>query len=517
MAQAQDWFAANAPKPAATPASQDWFAANAPAVPTSDLQGTNEKDANGDAVVRDATLTDRALGVAKDLGIGALKGAGNTVVSLVQLEHLIPGVSAAVDKLYGTPGLSKNTFLTFKHDLESTNTTQTVGKVAEQIGETLIPAGKIAKLGEIAAAKYASRLAPVVGETAARLLPKVAVEGAGGAALSAGQGGDPRIGAVAGAMSPVIGAAMQGVAAPLAKQAENKVMQALGPTKERYKAIAQRLTPQILKRGLGGSREALQEKAAGMLSTVGDELDTALQQFGSTSLGTQPVSAALETAKDAFRTTNAAGKVVEFEPRAIKQLSGLQSIISDLGPDATVNQLIAVRRAWDKVVDQAGGFAHRAGGAIGVPLKDQSEAWAKREGTDAIRALLDTGVPDVAAINKEWSFWKGLDDVLTQTLQRTQPQGPGVGRMIAEGAGQVAGAALGATGGVTTGVGGAFALGKVGALAQKVLTSPRWQFVDARLRNSLAEAIVGNSTGGVTSALMRISAVEGSALEAGGE
>src|SRR5262249_8106536 len=127
---------------------------------------------------------------------------------------------------------------------------------------------------------------------------------------------------------------------------------------------------------------------------------------------------------------------VEFEPRAIRQLSGLQQIMDDLGPTTTVAQLRAVRQAWDKVVAQAGGYAQRASGSIGVPLNDQSEAWAKREGAGAIRKLLEADVPELAAINKEWSFWKNLDDVLTQTMQRTQPQGPGVGKMVAQAAGQ---------------------------------------------------------------------------------
>jgi hypothetical protein len=478
--------------------------------PPADFSATNEKDASGNA-----TLTGRALTTAKDVGVGALKGAAGIPVLFGRLAELVPGLPEAVDRLYGVPGISKNAFITIRHHLESTNAAQTVGKVAEQVAETIVPAGKIAKLGEVAAARFAPTLAPLVGKTAARLIPKATVEGAGNAALSAAQGGDARIGAVTGVAAPAFGVALESAPAALREQATKKVIQALGPTKERFKAIAARLVPEIQKRGLGGGREVLQQKAAGMLEAVGDQLDAALQQFGTQKVGTGPVVTALETAKDAFRTTAASGAVVAFEPRAIRQLEGLQKIVTDLGPDATVEQLVAVRRAWDKVVDQAGGFAHRAGGAIGVPLKDQSEAWAKREATGAIRDLLATEVPDLAAINKEWSFWKNLNDVLTQTLQRTQPHGVGVGRMMAEGAGQVVGGAVGVTQGAATGVGGAFALGKVAALAQKVFTSPRWRFVDAKLRNSLADAIANDRVGQATSLLVRISGIQASKV--GGE
>lgn len=49
MAQAQDWFAVNAPKPAAAPVSQDWFAVNAPAA---DFSTANATDEQGSPLVR---------------------------------------------------------------------------------------------------------------------------------------------------------------------------------------------------------------------------------------------------------------------------------------------------------------------------------------------------------------------------------------------------------------------------------------------------------------------------------
>jgi len=455
-------------------------------------------------------------GVLGNLAIGALKGAGHTVMSLGELVHQVPGFSAGLDALYGTPGLSQTAFAAAHEAVTPTTPAQRVGKVAEQIAEVIVPGSKIAALGEAAATKVAPHLAPVIGQTAARLVPRAVIEGAGSAGLSLMQGGDPRIGAVGGAVAPAIGTAVEALPTRLKEEATKKVVQALGPTKERFKAIAERLAPQILMRGLGGSRQALQTKAASMLETVGDQLDTALQQHGAEAVSTQPIVDVLETAKDAFRTTVQRGgqtTMVVYEPRAVQQLSGLQKILTDLGPDARVDQLVAVRRAWDKVVDQAGGFAHRAGGAIGIPLKEQTEAWAKREATSAIRDQLNQAVPELGAINKEWSFWKNLDDVLGQTLKRTQPHGVGIGQMMAEGAGQVVGGALGATQGVATGVGSAFAVGKLAAMARQVFTSPRWQFVDAKLRNQLADAIVNNNVDNVASALVRISAVQASKTE----
>jgi hypothetical protein len=454
-----------------------------------------------------------------DYVIGALKGGGETAFHLAQLARMVPGLKNVLDTyayVLGPEGttseLSAEAMKQTPPDLAASNTAQTIGKGAEQLAEVLFAGSKIGKAADVAERIVAPRLAPYVGQTVARLIPRAGVEAAGNAALSAAQGGDPRVGAVLGGAVPVVSGLARAAAPGLKAAAEKKVGQALGAQKERYKAIAERLAPKILSRGLGGSRESLQAKAAETLETVGDQLDQALTQFASKKVSTVPIADALETAKDAFRTTTSRGKVVEFEPRAIQQLDGLKRIIKKLGKNATVEQLTAVRRGWDRVVAQAGGYAQRAGGAIGVPLADASEAFAKREGASAIRKVLDTEVPEVSALNKEWSFWKNLDEVLTQTLQRTQAQGPGLGRMAAEAGGMAAGAVAGGALGPKGAVSGSVLGGKLAGLARSVFNSPRWKFIDARMRNSLADALMSGNQGRVFSNLSRIAAVEASRL-----
>lgn len=423
-----------------------------------------------------------------DLYTGAAKGAGESLTWLADtLVRPLPGM-AAVER--AVPPWTYNT--------ATTSPAQTVGKAAERIGEVIAPGRAMATLGTKAAALVTPRLA-----TATR----AAVEGAGSAGLAAMQGGDATTAGALGAAVPVVGTAIRAAAPALRTQAATKVEQALGGSKERYKAMGRRLTPEILKRGLGGSREALLERAKVAVETTGDQIDEAIQQYGSRDVGTRPITDALESAKDAFRDVTKTGALVEFEPRAIRQLEGIQKIIGAYGPDMTVKQMIGVRRAWDKVVDQAGGYAHRAGGAIGVPLKDQSEAAVKREATSAIRAVLAAEVPELAALNKEFSFWKGLDDVLTQTQQRAAPQQGGLKKAVVE----VAGAAAGAS----HGLGAAWATGKVAGLANQVFTSPRWRFVDARMRDQLASAIESGSQARISHTLGRIAAVQASQLPAG--
>jgi hypothetical protein len=295
-------------------------------------------------------------------------------------------------------------------------------------------------------------------------------------------------------------AGLRGSAADaLRASAETGVVKALGATKERFKALSEKLAPEMLKRGIRGSRESLAAQAAEQLSTSGQAIDDALQQYGARQAPIQSVVSALERSKAAFQGTNAAGQTVIFEPRAIHQINGLQKVLTDLGPDVRVDQLVAVRRTWDKVVADAGGFSHRAPGAVGQPLKDISEAAIKRDATTAIRELLNREVPELTALNREFSFWKNLDDVVSQTLKRTQPQGPSLTGTARDVGGQVMGSAM--SGG---NLGAAVALGKVAKMAGSVFTSPRWRLASAHAKDALADAIVSNSPSKIATALAQL-------------
>src|SRR5881394_3275155 len=443
-------------------------------VRTADFQTTNEPPS--------PSLLRQAGEAVENLGIGAVKGVGQSVIGAGRLVQMIPGVTRAVDALYGSPGISEEAMRQAEELVRPQGVAQHVGKGAEQIAELIVPGSKLAQAGEAAATRFAPTLAPLVGETVAKYAPRAAVEAAGQAGMAKIQGGDPRLAAAFGAATPALGAVVEALPQTLKEQASKQVVQALGPTKERFKAIAEKLAPNILQRGLRGSREALQDQAATTLSQVGDQLDTLLTQRGQQVISPQPVIQALETSKEAFRTTTAAGKIVEFEPRAIKQLNGLQQVLTDLGPTPTVEQLVAVRRAW-----------------------------AKREATSAIRELLAQQVPDLAAVNKEYAFWKGLNDVLTQTLKRTQPQGPSLTRQVLETGSAAMGGAIGSTAG-PVGAAGGVALGKVMAMAQSTMRSPAWKLASAQAKDRLADAIVSNNAGKIAMALARISAVEGSKL-----
>jgi hypothetical protein len=519
----QDWFQLNAPAapaakptPGVQPGGTDWFAQNRMPPPPGD-------DADDD------TWLDWIGTTARDVALGAGKSLLRQGIRGGELLRRIPGVNA-LDNLMEPVPISNETAL-------PQNTAQKVGGAGFEIAQALAPAKAVAKVGTKVADVAAPALSRVLSPAAATVVPKTAVQAAAAGGLSALQGGDATTAAGLTAALPVVGSVVGKVAPKLKAAAGEQVVQALGPTKERFKAMAERIAPSILQRGLGGSREALKAHAEEMLETLGPQIDDAIQQYGARQVGTAPITEALEASKNGWRVTRqmtaqelarspklaASAREVRpgvfeadviLDPRPIQQLERLQATVAELGENARVDQLVAVRRAWDSVVSAAGGYAHRAPGAIGMPLKDQSEAAAKREGTQAIRQLLNAEVPELAALNKEFSFWKSLDDVLDQTLKRTAPQGKSLTRTVMEGAGGVMGAIAGTPGGAATQVASAVGLAKLSGMASAAFRSPRWKLASARMKDDLADAIMSGNVSRIANVFGRISANRGGALAA---
>lgn len=89
-----------------------------------------------------SSLLSRVGSTAADLATGVAKGAAHTALDLGQAVDAIPGVTTAVDTLYGTPGLSKNAFAQARQDTAYTDTAQRVGGGAETLAELAAPVGE---------------------------------------------------------------------------------------------------------------------------------------------------------------------------------------------------------------------------------------------------------------------------------------------------------------------------------------------------------------------------------------
>src|SRR5262252_362681 len=475
-----------------------------------------------------------ALETAADVGTGIAKGVGQTATNLGRLVHMVPGVTSAVDAFWNAmPGAqlrdSSQAFDVADEALRPTNTAQSIGKTGEQLAEWLVPGEAIGEAGTKLAATLTPSVAPKIVKSGIGLASRAAAEAAGTAGVTAAQGGsaeEVKHAAELGAALPVAFAgAGKGVSKYLETSAGKKLQQAIGATSQRYKAIAAKIAPRMLKEGLGGpsGRQGMIDKAAKALDEGDQALDAAMARYGKDQVDPQPVIDALERTKDGFRTTqlDAAGNavldqhgnpvIVPIDRRVLAQLGALQQTMRNLGPNATLEQLRTVRQVWDRVVNQAGGFAHRAPGAIGQPLRDFDEAWAKREATGALRDLLGQKYPDIAALNREWSFWKDVIDVFRQTVQRTAPQERSLGSRLLGGGLRIAGTALG--GELGSKAGGAWAGAGAGLFVadqlQKAMATPGWRFMSSRARYQLAQAMVNQDAGTIGRILSRVIATGG--------
>lgn len=428
------------------------------------------------------SMLSRAASTVADVGIGAAKGLGNTVVGLGQAVHQIPGVSRGVDALYGSPGISQASMQEADRVLTPTNTAQQVGYGAEQIGEFFVPGAAVAKAGKVA------KLGRVAADTG----------------LALAQSGSPTQAGITGVLSAAIpgGSAAKAVGGVLETSARKSMAQALGATKEWAKTEAARLAPEMLKRGIGGSRAVMLDTAKETAKRVGTQLDDAYRlaaEAGETVPSTI-VRENLALTANALKVQDAKGvmRVIPGSEGAIQKLDELGAFVASLGDDIPVDKAAHIKRVWDGIVAKGGLFGPKATASA----TDNATAWATREATGSFRKILNTN-PTIAALNAESQFWIGMKNVLKETQKRTQAQGGG---LVAAGMGG-SGAVVGALSGDSAGDRAQKALigGVAGAALIKGMQSPWWRTkAAAPLKQGLADALSSGSAARVTSATNRI-------------
>lgn len=383
--------------------------------------------------------------------------------------------------------------------LKPKTTGQKIGYVAEKAGEFLAPGSAITK-GEKAlqatteSATRAGKVTPFV-EKAINVAGGAALEGAGAATVNEAQTGDTKgslkTGLIAGAVSvpfKIFGQLKEPVANALQSSAEKKSAQALGATTKADKQLSDKIVPELLKRRVTfATRGGLLQKMQSSLDDVGNQLEDAYAALPQdTKVDVSPVIKRLEDFKDTFITTGAGGQRVVVDPAGYKAAQELQTTIIQLAQnpeklvtnsDVSLTSLREARQILDKSIA-------KTGKSFALGARDSATLAAQKSGANAIRNELAQEFPEIAKINKEYTFWKNVESVVGNTIQRTKSQATPIGETIAEGAGAVVGAAKG--GGL-----GNIVLGATGyKLLKSVITSPAWRQTSAVIRSTLADALM---------------------------
>lgn len=270
------------------------------------------------------------------------------------------------------------------------------------------------------------------------------------------------------------------VAGILKGSAEKSMAQVLGATTKESKAITAKVVPELIDRGMvAATRKGFEKKAASALSAAGDKIDEVLAAIPEgVTADTRPILKAMNNYRNTFRVEGS--KVIANEPgfqNATEQMKKLAELVQEQGRDVSFKSLRSLRQILDTTVSNAKGF-------FGKTVAEGSKLDAQRELAGAIRSELAKTQPDLAKINAEYAFWKKVDKVLKETIERTQSQATPLSQTI----GTAAGAVVGAThGGVVSTV-------AAGRYLPKLFQSTGWRTVSAQTKNTLAEMLADGST-----------------------
>lgn len=156
-------------------------------------------------------------------------------------------------------------------------------------------------------------------------------------------------------------------------------------------------------------------------------------------------------------------------------------LIDSMGPVADQASSYSLRKFRQILDEQV--KASFAGGEL-----KSAERVAQRGATDAIRDVLNRD-PSVAAVNREYSFWRSARDVFEHTNLRRVGQ-KGALNKLASAAGGGAGAVVGGGTGGVRGATEGFFLGRIAAQKlDEVFNSTAWKTVSAVSKNRVAELL----------------------------
>lgn len=266
------------------------------------------------------------------------------------------------------------------------------------------------------------------------------------------------------------------ITAGLKSSAVDSIGKALNPTTNANKVITNRIAGEIINRPISevGAITAggLKNKAKAGRLLAGEAFEEIPALAGR--VNTTDVLSSLQKMRSEFIID---GKIIDATP--IKVIDDVSKTIAQYGTSIPNSTLQKIGRVFSKQVAKGGGY-------IGKSIKEGTEIDVKREVTDSIREILAKQFPDVAAINKEYTFWKNFENVAGATKTRKVGQ-KGAFKNLMTAIGASSGAAAGGPSGAVV-TGGAF------RTVASLIDSPIWNIVAAKTKDRLADAIASGST-----------------------
>ena len=354
--------------------------------------------------------------------------------------------------------------------------------------------------GGYTAANVAAFLAPTPAGKGPLAAAALAAAQAGlTARVQGASGSDVAQAAALSAAGPVVAAGARRAAPIVQRAAEVQYGRALNATTRPLKEQSARIVPELLNRQVRGSLETLAETGRTNAAMEGQAISRAYTEASNAGMQsrTAPILKDLDKVKQRFFARSNAGTPIPANPAAIAKVEAIQELVRQFGPTARPDQLWAMRKNIDDIVEAAGGFSG--------PVTRGTTKAIQREARTAMQRELNKAHPDIVALNAEFSLWKGLEDVATATIKRKEGQSGIVEMGIRGSIGTAGGLLLGDHDPKWAGVG--FILGAVTKhpLYRTVSASEK-----ARLAHALSQGNADEASRLLTRALAGFSASDGS-------
>jgi hypothetical protein len=388
---------------------------------------------------------------AKGLGIGAFKGAGNTVSGVSDLIHAIPGVGPKI-----IPDSGLNAF----HKMnEPDNGVQKAGYAGEQVGEYFLPTGLEEK-----AATGAGKLLVNAPRASRFIVPAVK---AGANAIETGirnkiQGGDFTTGAEAGGIASGVGQGLQAAAPALAESA-------LGVT-NRMRGNGKTIGKSILDETSGVTPKSLFKQAAATIAEYNRRLESAANASPVVA-STTPAINILHGAISDAQKQNSGAKIEQLQ-KVVDQLTKEYGTGKAIPTDVSARRILDLKRGIGDLVNSW------------APQERKGIQPITQRVYGALDAELDKAVPGSKELNQKMSSL-----IPAKTRAKILSQGAGTGQRImnriSRPTGALASAGIGGVlgyerGGPEKAIEGA----ALGLALPEIISSPTSQMIGARFLKS---------------------------------
>lgn len=255
------------------------------------------------------------------------------------------------------------------------------------------------------------------------------------------------------------------------------------------KALTEKVVPKMVEDGkIVTSMKSLKESAKKQLKTYGEQID---EWFKALPAGAkkevEPVVKKLQTLKSQYRI-----KGKDINKVAIAAIDDTIDAIKTTSGEMSINNLRKLRQIWDEHYSVSKGLDDISG------YKKKAE----RVGADAIRDVLAKESPELAELNKTYSFWSNVKKLADYTGNKAPLK-------VQPATAKIVGGIVGSSGGVMSGIAGA----QVGGLINKAISSPAWKTVSAVYKNKMANYMMSGEVKKLTGVLKRVITIGKNAIE----